>query len=45
MRSWLYTLLLLVFALGILGCGDEKNRGINSNKERPRAADKPNPGQ
>jgi hypothetical protein len=40
MKRWLYILLSVVLAVGLCGCGNEKERGMNKDKDKPRAADK-----
>ncbi len=35
----LFLVILLVLALVALGCGSEKDRGVNSAKDQPRAAE------
>ncbi len=39
MPRWL-TILLMLLVLGPLGCGNEKERGINKDKDKPQPADK-----
>jgi hypothetical protein len=40
MRKVLLCLLAALLFAPALGCGGDKDKGINSNKDKPRAADK-----
>jgi hypothetical protein len=41
MRHWLSLLLAAVVALSLAGCGNDKEKGINKDRDMPRAGEKP----
>jgi hypothetical protein len=40
MKRWLTILLAIVLAGGVAGCGGDKDKGANKDKDLPRAPDK-----
>lgn len=40
MRKLLIALLAIVLIVPLVGCGGDKDKGINKDKDKPRAADK-----
>jgi hypothetical protein len=41
MRRWFFLLLCACLAVVPLGCGGSQDRGINKDKDKPKAGDKP----
>ena len=41
MRRLLAVLLLVALSTFLVGCGNDADRGVNKDKDRPKATDKP----